>query len=189
VSEQSAELEVRLGELERERDEARTRADSYLELAQRSQADFANYKRRTESERAADAQRARAGAVTELLPLLDDLDRAVANLPGDLAEHAWAKGVALLGSRLVTSLGRLGVQKVGEVGEPFDPNLHEAVASEPRAGVEPGHVAEVYRPGYRSGDRLLRAAQVVVGADGEPPSATAEPEAPSEPPRWIDERA
>src|SRR4051812_3897664 len=137
-------------QLRRERDELRARADTYLDLAQRTQADFANYKRRLEQERQGDAQRARAAAVGELLPLLDDLERAVTHLPPDLQHHPWAKGVSLLGGQLQATLVRLGIERVGEVGEPFDPNQHEAVAVEARAGVEPGQVAEVYRFGYRS---------------------------------------
>lgn len=180
--------EADLDQLRAEIEDARSRADTYLDLAQRSQADFANYKRRVEQERQADAQRARASAIAELLPLLDDLDRAVGHLPDELRDNAWAKGVALLAGRLESSLARMGVEKVGQAGEPFDPNVHEAVASEPRAGVEPGHVAEVFRHGYRTSERLLRPAQVVVGAEGEPPPPPAE-EPHEEPRARVDERA
>jgi molecular chaperone GrpE len=175
MSEQEAELERLRGEVE----DARSKADVYLDLVQRTQAELVNYRRRVEAERLEDARRARAGAVEALLPLLDDLDLALAHLPDDLREHAWAKGVALLTGRLQATLGRLGVERVGQVGEPFDPNVHEAIASEPRAGVESGQVAEVVRAGYRAGQRLLRPAQVVVGAEGEPPPPV-EPPAPLE---------
>jgi molecular chaperone GrpE len=168
MSERAADAE--LEQLRRDLEAARSRADTYLDLAQRGQADLVNYRRRVEAERRTDARRARAEAVEELLPLLDDLDRAITHLPEDLSEHAWAKGVALLAGRLEATLGRLGVERVGRVGEPFDPNVHEAVASEPRAGVEPGQVAEVVRAGYRAGERLIRPAQVVVAAEGEPPA-------------------
>ena len=168
MSERAADAE--LEQLRRDLEAARSRVDTYLDLAQRGQADLVNYRRRVEAERRIDAQRARAEAVEELLPLLDDLDRAITHLPDDLREHAWAKGVALLAGRLEATLGRLGVERVGLVGEPFDPNVHEAVASEPRSGVEPGQVAEVVRAGYRAGERLIRPAQVVVAAEGEPPA-------------------
>src|SRR5262245_64598032 len=103
-----------LEQLRRDLEAARARADSYLDLAQRSQADLVNYRRRVEAERRDDAQRARADAVEELLPLLDDLDRAIAHRPDDLREHPWARGVALLASRLEATLGRLGVARVGQ---------------------------------------------------------------------------
>src|SRR5438067_7703359 len=138
MSEQAADAE--LEQLRREVEEARSKADTYLDLVQRGQAELVNYRRRVEAERQTDAQRARAGAVEELLPLLDDLDRAVRHLPDELKGHAWARGVALLAGRLEATLSRLGVERVGQVGEPFDPNVHEAVASEPRPGVEAGHV-------------------------------------------------
>src|SRR5262245_36395371 len=155
-----------LEQLRRDLEAARARADAYLDLAQRGQADLVNYRRRVEAERRADAQRARAEAVEALLPLLDDLDRALAHAPESLRENPWAKGIALVAGRLGGTLARLGVERVGRVGEPFDPTVHEALAAEPRAGVEPGHVAEVVRTGYRSGERLIRPAQVVVGAQG-----------------------
>jgi molecular chaperone GrpE len=175
--------------LRAELEEARSRASTYLDLAQRSQADFANYKRRTDQERQADGQRARAGAISDLLPLLDDLERAVGHLPEDLRDHPWAKGVALLAGRLESTLAKLGVEKVGQVGEPFDPNVHEAVHSEPRAGVEPGHVAEIFRHGYRTSERLLRPAQVVVGAEGEPAQPAGDGADAGEQRARIDERA
>jgi len=155
--------------VEDEREKLRARADAFLDLAQRSQAEFANYRRRVEAERAADAGRVRTRTVAELLPLIDDLDRAVGHLPPELADHPWAKGVAMLAGRLHRTLERYGFEQVGRVGEPFDPELHEAVVHEPRPGHEPGTVAEVYRHGYRAGDRLIRPAQVVVAQPaGEP---------------------
>src|SRR5438552_4942512 len=123
MAEQGAEAE--LEQLRRQLEEVRSRADTYLDLVQRSQAELVNYRRRVEAERRADAQRARAGAIEELLPLLDDLDRALAHLPDELKEHAWARGVALLSGRLGATLSRLGVERVGRVGEPFDPKVHE----------------------------------------------------------------
>jgi molecular chaperone GrpE len=192
MSEQEPNAEIE--QLRRQVEEERSKADTYLDLVQRSQAELVNYRRRVEAERRSDGERARAGAVAELLPLLDDLDRAITHLPEDLKEHAWIRGVALLAGRLEATLGRLGVERVGRVGESFDPNVHEAVASEPRAGVEVGHVAEVFRAGYRAGERLIRPAQVVVAAEGEP-SAPGEPDAPEEvgrvrgPGELLDERA
>lgn len=112
-----------------------------------------------------DRQAGRIEAIEEILPLLDDLDRALEHLPGDLTEHPWVRGVLLLGLQLEGVVDRLGVERVGARGEPFDPNLHEAVAHEPSGDVPPDHVAHVVRQGYRSGERLIRAAQVVVARE------------------------
>jgi molecular chaperone GrpE len=118
-----------------------------------------------EQQRAEDRQAGRVEALEEILPLLDDLGRALDHLPRDLADHPWAKGVMLLGFHLQGALDRLGVERVGVKGDLFDPNLHEAVAHEPSADVPPEHVAQVVRAGYRSGDRLIRPAQVVVARE------------------------
>lgn len=141
---------------------AQARAAEYLDLAQRARAELLAYRQRVERERAEDLRAGRASAIEEILPILDDLDRALEHLPTDLANHAWAKGVMLLGLRLQSTLAELGVERIGEVGDAFDPTVHEAVGHEPREGVAPEHVAEVVRPGYSSGNRLIRPAQVIV---------------------------
>lgn len=110
-------------------------------------------------------QTGRVEAIEEILPLLDDLGRALDHLPQELASHPWAKGVMLLGFHLQGALDRLGVERLGAKGDFFDPNVHEAVAHEPSGDVPPDHVAQVIRHGYRSGDRLIRPAQVVVARE------------------------
>jgi molecular chaperone GrpE len=130
----------------------------------RERADFLNYKRRQERDRADDRVRERADVVARLLPLLDDLDRALAQLPPDLAANSWARGVALSRSQLMSALAGLGIERVGAEGEAFDPAIHEAQSFETRPGIANPSVAAVVRPGYRIGDRLIRPAQVnVVG--------------------------
>jgi molecular chaperone GrpE len=118
-----------------------------------------------------DVEAGRAEAIQELLPLLDDLDRAIDHIPADLTDHPWARGVMLIGLNLESALSRLGVERFGARGDLFDPHLHEAIEYEPRDDVAAEHVARVVRPGYRSGERLLRAAQVVV-ARAVPPSGS-----------------
>lgn len=127
----------------------------------------------------------RDATLDELLPVLDDLDRAIAHLPPDLADHPWARGVFMIASRLQTALGRIGVEPIGTVGEPFDPRVHEAISLEPRAGIPSGHIAEVIRAGYRAGDRLVRPAQVVVAADATPSAPSAAPSS-DRPPARLD---
>jgi len=144
---------------------ARAQSAEYLDLAQRVRAELLSYRQRVERERADDHQAGRVETVEQILPILDDLDRALEHLPPDLAGHAWAKGVMLLGLRLQSTLAELGIERVGAVGDRFDPNLHEAIAHEPRPNVEPEHVAEVLRPGYRSGEKLIRPAQVIVARE------------------------
>jgi molecular chaperone GrpE len=142
-------------------------ADELLALLKRERADFLNFKRRVAREREEERQRIRGDLLTDLLPLLDDLDRAVEHVPEDLADQPWPRGVLMVDRRLHELLNRMGVEQVGAHGETFDPSQHEALYYEETAdGVEP-RITMVIRPGYRMGDRLLRPALVGVGAVGE----------------------
>jgi molecular chaperone GrpE len=167
LSARVAELEAALAAERELAAEQRGKADSYLDLLQRSQADFLNYKRRTERERGEDAQAARAELLAQLLPTLDDLERALAQVPEDLQAHPWAEGMPLVARQLRLALARAGVERVGTSGEEFDPRLHEAVAYEPREGYTEGQIATVVRPGYRLGERVIRPAQVTVARGAE----------------------
>src|SRR4051812_24386242 len=144
----------------------RVKADSYLDLAQRTQADFVNYKRRAERERADEGQAARVELLGQLLPVLDDLERALEQVPDELKEHPWVEGMPLIARRLRMALAKAGVERIGTAGETFDPHLHEAVAYEPRPGYDEGQIATVVRPGYRLGERVIRPAQVTVAQGG-----------------------
>lgn len=149
--------------------------DELLDQLRRERADFRNYRRRVTEERAMDADRARGRVLEPIFPVLDDLGRAFAEVPPDLEDHPWAKGIAMLRSRLESTLAGLGLEPVGTVGEPFDPARHEAVYHEPDPAADGQVVALVIRPGYRLGGRLLRPAEVVVrgplgGVAGEPAS-------------------
>ena len=146
-----------------ETDEAAEPAtDELLDQLRRERADFRNYQRRVTEERAADADRARGRVLEPIFPLLDDLGRAFADVPSDLEDDPWAKGIAMLRSRLESTLAGLGLEPFGTVGEPFDPTRHEAVYHEPDPAADDQVVALVIRPGYRLGERLLRPAEVVV---------------------------
>ena len=167
------ELTAKVAELERELAAARAaasdqqgKAESYLDLAQRTQADFVNYKRRVERERADEAQAARADLLAHLLPALDDLERAVGHVPDELHGNPWAEGLPLVARQLRLALARAGVERIGAEGDAFDPREHEAVAYQPHAGFSEGQVAHVARPGYRLGERIIRPAQVVVARGG-----------------------
>ncbi|MGW8592201.1 nucleotide exchange factor GrpE [Dietzia sp. NPDC055340] len=121
---------------------------------QRVSAEFANYRRRMDRERTAGIEAARAGLLSELLPVVDDLDRARDH--GDLADGP----LKAFADKMVALLAGQGVEQFGEEGDPFDPNLHEAVQDESDGG-EPV-LGTVLRKGYRMGERTLRAAMVIV---------------------------
>jgi molecular chaperone GrpE len=144
-------------------DEApRPTTDELLDLLRRERADFRNYQRRVADARAADAEGVRGRVLEPLFPLLDDLRRAFADVPPELVDDPWAKGIALLRSRLDSTLAGLGLEPVGAVGEPFDPTRHDAIYHEPDPAADDQVVGLVIRPGYRLGGRLLRPAEVVV---------------------------
>jgi molecular chaperone GrpE len=145
-----------------ERDAARQQANEYLTLAQRAQADLQNFRRRAEQERTEAFDRGREKVVLEILPVLDDFERALAALPVEQQDAEWTQGIRLIERKLRSSLESLGVERIVAEGEPFDPWNHEAVLEEPREDVEPGRVTTVARQGYRLGTRVLRPAQVVV---------------------------
>jgi len=140
---------------------AEDEAAKYLALAQRTQADFENYRKRAAREAAAASDRGMAKLAKELLPALDHLDLALRAAE----EHGggeFAKGIRQIQDELVGALGRVGIQAYSPKGEPFDPSEHEAMASQPVEGAEAGTVAEVYQQGYRINGQVLRPARVVV---------------------------
>ncbi|MGI8944806.1 MAG: nucleotide exchange factor GrpE [Thermoleophilaceae bacterium] len=137
----------------------RERAE-YLALAQRTQADFENFRKRAAKESAAAGQRARRGLVSELLPVLDNLERALASGAGQ--EEHLAGGVRLVHSELVAVLARNGVEQFDPGGERFDPSFHEALSTRADDGTDAGVVLDVVEKGYRLGDAVLRPARVVV---------------------------
>jgi molecular chaperone GrpE len=152
ASTNDAELEEKLAEVERERDE-------YLNDLKRVAADFENYRKRVARDQEGLVARAHERLVKELLPVLDDLERALEAA----AQHEEAKleeGVRLVHRELVEALAREGLVEVETDGQ-FDPHVHEALLSQP-SEQEDGSVIEVLQKGYRLGDRVLRPARVVV---------------------------
>ena len=135
--------------------------DQYLALAQRTQADFENYRKRVARDAAAAQDRGVAKLAKELLPALDNLDRAIEAAED---EDPLLAGVRLVRSELSAALARLGIEAFAPLGEAFDPNLHEAVAQQPVEGATSGDVAEVFQNGYRMGETIIRPARVLVAA-------------------------
>ncbi|HXR31718.1 MAG TPA: nucleotide exchange factor GrpE [Solirubrobacterales bacterium] len=151
-------FEALLADTQRERDE-------YLDLARRTKADFENFRKRMSSEIEAAAARGRAELIRDVVPVLDDLERAiqVAGLdPEGDSEDGLAHGVLLVFRSLRDSLSRQGVEAVDPEGEKFDPTQHEALSTVAADGVESGLVVEVVQKGYRLGEQLVRPARVVV---------------------------
>jgi molecular chaperone GrpE len=144
--------------------EIEQKADEYLHLAQRTQADFINYRRRVDEERAQQARDANTGLLQRLFPVLDDFERALANASPAEKQSSWGQGVQLIERNLRGILAAEGVDKIDAEGAEFDPRLHEAVGSQPTDQVPEGHVLHVARPGYRKGDRVLRPVQVIVAS-------------------------
>ena len=135
--------------------------DEYLALAQRTQADFENYRKRVARESAAAAERGVAKLAKELLPALDNLDRA---LEGADLQDPLLEGVRLVRAELSAALARVGIESFDPAGEQFDPAHHEAMAQQPVEGAESGTAVEVYQPGYRLRGTVIRPARVVVAA-------------------------
>ena len=142
------------------------KAQEYLELAQRTQADFENYRKRAARDAAAAQERGVVKLARELLPAVDDLDRALAAAQtasdGDNGAEMLASGIKLVHAGVLAALARVGIECYSPGGEPFDPERHEAVAQQPVEGTEAGTIVEVYQRGYRLGDSVLRPAMVVV---------------------------
>jgi len=147
-----------LADTQRERDE-------YLELAKRAQADFENYRKRMAAEVQAAVARGKNELLRDVVPVLDDLERAIqaAGLdPEGDSEDGLSHGVLLVFRSLRDSLSRNGVEAVDPKGEKFDPMAHEALSTVVADGVEPGTVVEVMQKGYRLDEQLIRPARVVV---------------------------
>jgi molecular chaperone GrpE len=135
--------------------------DDYLALAQRTQADFENYRKRMARENAAATDRGMAKLAKELLPALDHLELALKAAEG---HEEVVKGFGMVAGEIKAALARVGIQAFSPQGEAFDPNEHEAMAQQPVEDAESGTVVEVYQSGYRINGAVLRPARVVVAA-------------------------
>jgi molecular chaperone GrpE len=145
-------------------DELQARAaerDEFLSLAQRTQADFENFRKRAAREQQAAERRGVARVVRELLPALDNLERALgaANTDDQLAE-----GIRLVQAELHAAMARVGIENYSPKGEAFDPTVHEAMATQPVEGTEAGMIVDVYQAGYRFDGEVIRPAKVIVAA-------------------------
>jgi molecular chaperone GrpE len=148
--------------LKKQLDEVQAKAGEYLDGWQRSQAEFSNYKKRLEREQLGTAQLMRGAIISRFLPVMDDLQRALSNRPGDEAGQSWVSGIELIQRKLQAILDAEGVARIEAEGKMFDPNLHEAISNEPSEGYESGQIIAVVQQGYMLGERVIRHAMVRV---------------------------
>ena len=141
-------------------EEERGKAENYLSSWQRAQADFINYKRRSEKEKEETTKFANWVLVLGLLPILDDFERALEAIPDESAEASWADGIRLIERKLRSTLEAQGLAEIKALGEPFDPTIHEAVMQE--SGQE-GTVTREFEKGYTFSGRVIRPSKVAVG--------------------------
>ena len=146
MADKKAELEQQVGELT---------AD-----IQRIQADFINYRTRAEEDKQRGIVAGKAAAILKLLPVIDNIDRAVGHIPAELADNQWVKGISSLGKSLDKSLDEMGVTRIAAVGQPFDPHLHEAISAEGEGAHE--IVTEELRAGYMLEGGVIRHSMVKV---------------------------
>ena len=139
--------------------EAQAQADEYKDGWQRAVADFSNYRKRLDRENVEVYQNAVGEIIKRYLPILDDLERALASRPKDLP---WVEGIELIYRKLQAILEAEGLKRIAAEGQPFDPNFHEAISQEPNPDVESGKVIAVVQNGYMLGDRVIRPALVRV---------------------------
>lgn len=153
--------ETEVETLQRQLEEAEAKAAENLDGWQRAQAEFINYKNRIQRDRELDYASMKGDIIKKMLPVLDDMERALANRPeGD----SWANGLELIARKFQNILDAEGVKRIEAAGQPFDPNFHEAISSEPNDEVESGYVIEVMQNGYMLGERVVRPAMVRVAA-------------------------
>ncbi len=158
-------------------EEEKEKAQGYLEKWQRGAADFQNHKRRVEQERSEVGRLANASLVINLLPLVDDIERALRTVDAKLAGLTWIDGIWLIYRKFQAVLENAGCREIPADGLPFDPKVHEAISEAPG---EEGKVVSVVQKGYKLGDRVVRPAMVIVGkaeaGDREPGESEKQPE-------------
>jgi len=159
MPENGRQAQAEIQALQRQLEEAQAKAAENLDGWQRSQAEFINFKNRIQRDREMDYASMKGDIIKKVLPVLDDMERALANRPdGD----SWANGMELIARKFQNILDAEGVKRIEAAGQPFDPNFHEAISSEPNDDVESGHVIEAVQNGYMLGERVIRPAMVRV---------------------------
>ena len=159
TSDKDAQVAAEMESLAHQLREAEARAAEYKDGWARAQADFQNYKKRLERDNELTYISMKGDIVRKILPVLDDLERALQNRPAD---DAWANGIELIARKLQNVIESEGIKRIEAEGVEFDPNFHEAISHEPADGVKSGFVIGVVQNGYMLGDRVIRPAMVRV---------------------------
>jgi molecular chaperone GrpE len=165
--EEAADLKALQQELEKQKEQS----DYHLEQWKRTAANLQNYRKRVEKERAELLRSGQAALIAQLLPILDDFERAFQTLPFVLSSFTWTEGLALIGRKLSLILEQQGLKEIDALGRPFDPAVHQGLLEEESTAYPDGHVMAVLQKGYMLHDRVLRPAMVKV-ARNELSSAT-----------------
>lgn len=161
-----AEFEFRGDQVENEIEAAREEAGRHLETAQRLQAEFDNYRKRVAREQEDALKRAGQRIITEVLPALDNLERALAHAEASGESAELVTGVQMVRQQILDVFAKEGVERIDPIGTPFDPNEHQAVGQAQREDVPEGTCVDMYQCGYRMHGRVLRPASVVVSTGG-----------------------
>ena len=162
AAQETAEQVVDVAALQEELEQTKAQCDEYLDLAQRKQAEFANYRRRTEGVRQEAFDDGRRDAIDKLLPIIDNLERALA-ATGE-GEEGLKAGVEMVLRQTKETFAKMGVEEIDPIGQPFDAELHNAVMQGSEDEGEPGTVCAVFQKGYKLGNRVIRHAMVKVVA-------------------------
>jgi molecular chaperone GrpE len=149
-------------ELQAELESLRAKAAEYMDGWQRARAEFVNYRKRVEREREDTFQHATIAVLKKLLPVVDDFDRAMSNVPAELQKNTWVHGIQMVGQKCHTLLDSHQLREVDPVGEAFDPSLHEAIGTDDTTEIESGHITAVLQKGYVYGEQVVRPALVRV---------------------------
>ena len=152
-------LSAEIDDLKKRLAEAEAKTSEYKDNWLRSQAEFQNYRKRIDRDNEMMYVSMKGDIIKKVLPVLDDLERALQNRP---AEDAWANGIELVARKFQNILESEGLKKIEALGAEFDPNFHEAISHEPANGAMSGHVIGVVQNGYMIGDRVIRPALVRV---------------------------
>lgn len=162
ASAESAAPPATVEELQAELASVRAQAAEYMDGWQRARAEFVNYRKRVEREREDIFQHATIAVLKQLLPVVDDFDRAMSNVPAELENNTWVQGVLMVGQKCHSLLDNHHLRVVDPLGEAFDPNLHEAIGTDDASEVESGHITAVLQKGYVYGEQVVRPALVRV---------------------------
>ncbi len=158
-SDNTEQLSAEIEALKTKLAEAESKTSEYRDSWMRSQAEFQNYRKRLERDNELTYVSMKGDIIKKILPVLDDLERALQNRPAD---NAWANGIDLIARKMQNILESEGIKRIEAEGQEFDPKFHEAISHEPADGVKSGFVISVVQNGYMLGDRVIRPALVRV---------------------------